>query len=301
VSLPLPPLNALRAFEAAARAGSYVGAAAELEVSPAAVSQQVRNLEDFLGKKLFMRFNNRVGLTDAGQAVFASAAEALQSISALTEQVRSGGSKLRLAISILPSIANRWLEYRLSAFLRAESAVRIDVRVEDDPVDFARHNIDLRMCYGSNPYPDMAVEQLCTDEVLPLCSPDYLARNRVAPGNLSDMPHDDLIHTDWGPSYVSHPAWSAWFAAEGLAPPDESRGYRVGLSSLALDLARDGVGIALGQKLMAGDDLRSGRLVALSPRSIPLGHAYSLVFPPSRAGKPGLRGLIDWLVREARN
>ena len=297
--LPLPPLNALRAFEAAARAGSYVAAADELDVSPAAVSQQVRNLEDFLGRKLFMRFNNRVVLTDAGQAVFAGATVALQSISALTEQVKSGWSKSRLVISVLSSIAQRWVEPKLAAFLLAEPAVRIDVRVEDDPVDFARHNIDLRMCYGSNLYPDMASVKLHHDDVLPLCGPAYLLRNHHAAQGMTQVPDDDLIHTNWGPSFVSHPTWQAWFGASGIARPEEGKGYRVGLSSLALDLARDGVGVALGQRLMASDDIRDGRLVAVDQRAIPLGHPYGLVHPPSKINKPGLRSLINWLVKAA--
>ena len=299
MSLPLPPLNALRAFEAAARAGSYVAAAEELDVSPAAVSQQVRNLEDFLGRKLFMRFNNRVVLTDAGQAVFAGATVALQSISALSEQVKSGWSKSRLVISVLPSIAQRWVEPKLAAFLLAEPAVRIDVRVEDDPADFARHNIDLRMCYGSNLYPDMTSMKLHHDDVLPLCSPAYLLRNREATHGMTQVPDDDLIHTNWGPSFVSHPTWQAWFGAAGIARPDEAKGYRVGLSSLALDLARDGVGVALGQRLMGSDDIRDGQLVALDQRAIQLGHPYGLVHPPSKINKPGLRSLIDWLVQAA--
>ena len=196
--LSLPPLNGLRAFEAAARNGSYVAAAEELDVSPAAISQQVRHLEDFLGRKLFKRFNNRVVLTDAGQAVFAGSTGALQSISSLTEQVMSGESKSRLIISVLPSIAHRWLEPQLSGLLLSEPRLRVDVRVEDDSVDFARHNIDLRMCYGSNLYPDMTTVLLNFDEVLPLCRPTYLSRNPKAIGGMTHVPDDDLIHTNWG-------------------------------------------------------------------------------------------------------
>jgi LysR family glycine cleavage system transcriptional activator len=297
--LSLPPLNALRAFEAAARGGSYVAAADELDVSPAAVSQQVRNLEDFLGRQLFMRFNNRVVLTDAGQAVFAGAASALQAISALTEQVMSGQSRSRLVISVLPSIAQYWLEPQLAEFLLQDMAVRVDIRVEEDPVDFARYNIDLRMCYGTNLYPDMTTVPLIHDEVLPLCSPSYLLRNPQASIGMTHVPDDDLIHTNWGPSFVSHPAWQAWFASRGIARPQESKGYRVGMSSLALGLARDGVGVALGQRLMGSVDIASGRLVAVSDRTLPLGHPYALVHPPSKIGKPGLRSLIDWLIRKA--
>jgi LysR family transcriptional regulator, glycine cleavage system transcriptional activator len=297
--LPLPPLNALRAFEAAARTGSYVAAAEELDVSPAAVSQQVRNLEDFLGLKLFTRFNNRVVLTDAGQAVFSGATSALQSISAMTEQVLSGRSRSRLVVSSVASIAQRWLEPRLAEFLLSEPGIRVDLRVEEDPADFARHNIDLRLCYGSNLYPDMTMELLRRDEVLPVCSPLYLQRHPAAASGMQHVPADDLIHTNWGPSFASHPTWASWYMAAGLPPPDETRGFRMGMSSLSLDLARDGLGVALGQRLMGSDDIRDGRLVVLPGQAIALGHPYGLVLPPGKINKPGLRKLVAWLVSRA--
>ncbi len=297
--LSLPPLNALRAFEAAARTGSYVAAAEELGVSPAAVSQQVRNLEDFLGKKLFMRFNNRVSLTDAGQAIFVGASDALQSISALTEQVMSGGTRSRLVISVITSVAERWLEPRLAAFALKEKALRIELRVEGDPVDFARHNIDLRICYGTNVYPEMNTIRLFQDAVLPLCSPSYLERNRSARTlGMEGVPDEDLIHTSWGPSFVSHPTWHAWFAKSGIDRPIDAKGYQIGMSGLSLDLARDGVGVALGQKVMAAGDLAAGRLVPVSDVTIELGHPYCLVHPRSKARKAGLQALIDWLTKE---
>lgn len=298
--LSLPPLNALRAFEAAARTGSYVAAAEELGVSPAAVSQQVRNLEDFFGKKLFTRFNNRVSLTDAGQAIFAGASDALQSISALTEQVMTGGTRSRLVVSVITSVAERWLEPRLAAFALKEKALRIELRVEGDPVDFARHNIDLRICYGTNIYPEMNTIRLFQDEVLPLCSPAYLERNPGArTQGMEAVPDEDLIHTSWGPSFVSHPTWHAWFAKSGIDRPIDAKGYQIGMSGLSLDLARDGVGVALGQKVMAAGDIAAGRLVPVSGITIELGHPYCLVHPRSKARKAGLQALIDWLMKDA--
>ena len=299
--LSLPPLNALRAFEAAARTGSYVAAAEELGVSPAAVSQQVRNLEEFLGKQLFTRFNNRVSLTDAGQAIFAGASDALQSISALTEQVISGGTRQRLVISVITSIAERWLEPRLAAFALKEKGLRIDLRVEADPVDFARHNIDLRICYGTNIYPEMSTIRLFQDEVLPLCSPGYLERNgNACDRGMDGVPDDDLIHINWGPSFVSHPTWHIWFAKCGIDRPNDTKGHQVGMSGLALDLARDGVGVVLGQKVMAERDLASERLVRLSDVTIELGHPYCLVYPRSKARKFGLQALVEWLTKETK-
>ena len=299
MSLPLPPLNALRAFEAAARAGGYVAAAEELGVSPAAVSQQVRNLEEFLGKQLFMRFNNRVVLTDAGQAVYAGASECLQAISTLTEQIMSGHARSRLVISVITSVAERWLESRLAAFARQHPTIRIDLRVEPDPVDFARQNIDLRICYGANLYTEMTVILLKQDEVLPLCSPLYLERNVDAKSlGMKAVPHDDLIHTNWGPMFFSHPTWRAWYAKAGLNRPDDSKGYQIGTSGLVLDMARDGVGVALGQRMMAAGDLAAGRLVPLSDVTITLGHPYCIVHPRSKSRKAGLQALIEWLAKD---
>lgn len=299
--LSLPPLNSLRAFEAAARTGSYVAAAEELGVSPAAVSQQVRNLEEYLGKQLFMRLNNRVLLTDAGQLVFVGASDALRSISMLTEQVISGHTKSRLVVSVIASVAERWLEPRLAAFALKERALRLDLRVEADPVDFARHNIDLRICYGTHQYPEMETLVLLKDKVSPMCSPAYLKRNPgVSTLGMDAVDDDDLIHTSWGPSFVSHPTWRVWFESIGSNRPDDRKGFQVGTSSLALDLARDGVGVVLGQEMMSSGDLAAGRLVPLSKSAIELAHPYCLVYSRSRSRKAGLQTLIDWLMKEVR-
>jgi LysR family transcriptional regulator, glycine cleavage system transcriptional activator len=165
-------------------------------------------------------------------------------------------------------------------------------------VDFARHDIDLRISYGSNPYPDLKVITMLQDAVLPMASPAYLARNpQAGKVDLEGVPDDDLIHTNWGPSFVSHPTWQAWFSGESPRNPDETRGFRVGTSSLALDFARDSLGVALGQRMMAAEDLAAGRLVTLSERSVSLGHPYCLVHPHARSRKAGLAELIDFLIR----
>jgi LysR family glycine cleavage system transcriptional activator len=298
MSLSLPPLNALRAFEAAARSGSYVAAGEELGVSPAAVSQQVKNLEEFLGKELFRRYNNRIVLTDAGQTIYSGASDALSAISAFTEQVVSGRARSRLVISALPSVAERWMEPMLAVLHREKPNFRFELRVEEDIVDFAKNDIDLRLAYSVNLYPDMVTIPLLRDEVLPMCSPVYLERNPGARTDfLGQVPDDDLIHTNWGPTFVSHPTWQIWYGGAGIDRPDETRGFRIGKSSLALDLARDGFGVALGQRMMAADDLKAGRLVILDERPIPLGHPYCLVYPRSKAKKAGLIDLVDWLVQ----
>jgi LysR family glycine cleavage system transcriptional activator len=277
-----------------------VSAARELGVSPAAVSQQVKNLEAFLGKQLFMRLNNRVILTDAGQAIFAGATEALQSIAAVTRQAMAGSARRRLVVSVLPSVAHRWMAPRLARFAALNADFRFDLRIEDDPVDFTRHDIDLRLCYGTNLYPEFRTVPVIQDSVFPICGPGYLARNPAAADPLlAGVPDHDLIHTDWGPSFGSHPTWQEWFAKSGMSRPRAPEGFRSGMSGLSLDLARDGVGVALGQAMLAADDLAAGRLIRLSDVALPLGHPYSLVHPLSKTRKAGLRHLLDWLVSQA--
>ncbi|MGV8985129.1 MAG: LysR substrate-binding domain-containing protein [Cypionkella sp.] len=293
--LTLPPLNALRAFEAAARTGSYVAAAEELGVSAAAISQHIRKLEDFLGKEMFLRLNNRVILTDAGHAIFAGTSEALQSISDATGQLMSDRSRTRLVISALESVADKWLLPHLVDYARANPGFRFDLRVEPDPVDFARHNIDLRLCYGLGHYPGHRVQPLAQDVVQPMCSPAYRDNHPDLAFGLGGVLAGDLLHTSWGPSFASNPTWRLWHQKAGLKPLSETEGFQVGRSGLALDMAREGMGVALAQRMMASADLAAGHLVILSEVSLALGHPYCLAYPHSKARKRDLAGLCIWL------
>jgi LysR family glycine cleavage system transcriptional activator len=285
-------LNALRAFEAAARTGGFVPAAEELGISPAAVSQQIRKLEGFLGKTVFARHNNRVVLTDAGQALFQGVGAALQMISDTTEAQMLRRARARLVVSCIGSIAEKWLLPRLAAHARATPGFRFDLRVEPDPVDFARHDIDLRLAYDPAQYPDHAQAVLVQGRVVPLCSPDWLARH---PQGMAGVPPEDLLHTSWGPNFGSLPGWPVWFEAAGLPAPSAATGFQSGSSALVLDMARQGLGVALGQRLLAEDDLTAGRLVMLSDISLPLGHPYGLVWPRARGGKRQLMALVQVL------
>lgn len=294
----MPPLNALKAFEAAARYGGYVAAARELGVSPSAVSQQVRNLERFFGKQLFARYNNRVALTDAGITIYADTARALQDLASMTTRVLEGELRPLLVVSVLPSLAHRWFHRRLAEFLLTDEQVRIDLRVEDDPVDFARQDIDLRICYGAHLYPDLAVVPLLHDEVVPLCTSSFWNRHGTSLEDLSELSDELLIHTSWGPSFASHPTWADWFASIGKKrAPDVAKGHRVPMSSLAIDLAVAGAGICLGQRMLAEDELATGRLVSPWSSSLPLGHPYCAVHPHTKAHKQDLSKLKNWLLR----
>src|SRR5882724_6637044 len=188
----LPPLNAVRAFEVAARAGSFTLAATELGVSSAAVSQQVRNLEDWFGKQLFLRSGNRIALTDAGHAIYPQASRALGDIAAIGRRMLEGGLKTRLVVSVPFSLAELWLAPRLAALLDTFLQMAIDVRVEDDPVDIARQNIDLRISYGDYHYPGLKLVRLVHDEVLPVCAPEFWRRNGNGASGLAGL-HDSMF------------------------------------------------------------------------------------------------------------
>jgi LysR family glycine cleavage system transcriptional activator len=298
---PFPPLNALRAFEAAARLGTYVAAAGELGVTPAAVSAQVRRLEGWLGKELFERRPSGVVLTDAGRAVALRAGEAMAGIGRLAQETMATAPRPRTVISAIASVSRLWLVPELAALVRDGLGFGFELREEPDPVDFAGAGIELRLTYGADLYPEARTVILGHDAALPLASPDYLLRNPAAraPG-LAGVPDADLIHTDWGPRYGSHPTWAAWFAAGGIARRPPARGHRVGMSGLALDLAREGAGVALGLRMLAARDLAAGRLVALSQRALPSGEPYVLVMPRGAAPGRAVQALVERLTAAAR-
>jgi LysR family glycine cleavage system transcriptional activator len=299
--MKLPPLNALRAFEAAARAGGYAAAAVELGVSPAAVSQQVRNLEKFFGKRLFERYNNRVVLTDAGRDIHAEAAEGLRRIAEMSAHVLTGVTRARLTVSAPTSLVECWLAPRLDIFTGLNPRVSVDIRVGDDPVDFAAEGLDLRICYGAHLYPDMEVKPLFQDRVAPLASPKFAARYGLKPGgDLAGLDDACFILTNWGPSFASHPSWSDWFrrkdARYGRNP---APGLSAGSSSLALELARRGLGVVLGQLELARADLASGALVLLDPDAVAIGHPYCAVTQPGQRHRASLGGFLKVLRYEA--
>ena len=293
--MKLPPLNAIRAFEAAARAGTFVAAASELGVSAAAVSMQVRNLEVYLNKKLFVRSNNRITLTDAGQTMYPQTAAALNGIAAMTERVLESDVRSLLVISIMPSLAERWLAPRLADFRRTNPGIGVEVRLEDDPVDFARFEIDMRITFGSHLYPAFRSVALFQDDVTPLCAPDFAPL--FEEGNPSVHLQDEhLIHVEWGVEFASNPSWNDWFRQAGAnRQPKISNGVKVSAPSFAIALAANGLGIALGQTLLAKSELASGTLVAPSPHALTLARPYYAITAHAQSSNHNLNCLIDSL------
>jgi LysR family glycine cleavage system transcriptional activator len=278
----LPPLNALRAFEVAARTGSFVQAGVELGVTAAAVSLQVKALEGYLEKRLFQREGNRIVLTDAGREFYPRLGQALSDIAELAADLRGGHDRKRLVVSVLPSLADLWLIPKLRGF---DGPLALDLRVEEDPVVLPRSGVDLRITYGAHFYPDYRVETLGRDKIIALGAKGLFK-------GFPDLPARAFIHTDWGPAYATQPSWQFWARRNGFPAPDPHHGLRVGMSALALAAARAGLGVALAPERMAREDLATGRLVALPGEPLPMSHEYLLVYANASAGRPALRALI---------
>jgi LysR family glycine cleavage system transcriptional activator len=298
VTRKLPPLNALKAFEASARLGSFVLAAAELNVTPSAVSQHIKKLEDFYGRQLFIRRNNQLLLTDIARTVLAASSQMMDGLAELTDQLLGGPVRSNLIVSVLPSFGVRWLNRRLPEFLDTHPDVRLDLRLEDDPVDFFRNRIDVRLCYGEHLYPEFVTAPFKRDRVTAMCRPDLLARfDSAAPQSLGD---DDLIHVSWRAGFSAYPTWSAWFASqEIIRHPRRELGHTTDMSSVAVDLACSGRGIVLGQEMLAATELAAGELVAPFPHWMPLQYDYCVVHAESNKRNRVVGAFVEWLVAGA--
>jgi LysR family transcriptional regulator, glycine cleavage system transcriptional activator len=297
VSRRLPPLNAVRAFEACARLGSLALAAAELCVTPGAVSQQIRKLEDFYGRQLLVRRNNQLLPTEVGLSVYETCAGLMGELATMTERIIGGPTHGRLVVSVLPSVGVRWLNRRLPEFLGAYPELRVDLRFEEDPVDFFRTRIDVRISYGEHFYPEFVAVPFARDRVTVMCAPKMIESGRVRPGDPESLADEDLVHVLWRTGFSAYPTWESWFAAAGIGRHVRAElGHKTDMSSIAIDLAEAGVGISLGQGLLASGSLAAGALVAPFETALSLPYRYCAVHTPGAAQNHMVRAFVDWLV-----
>jgi LysR family glycine cleavage system transcriptional activator len=294
------PLRALEAFEAAARSGSFVAAANELSVTPAAISQLIRGLEGQVGRKLFHRANRRVMLTEAGVDIYPRLAQAFGELRGVSRELTASDPVTTLVVSVAPSVAMGWLSSRLPRFIRHHGWVDIFLRGEDDPVPFDRELIDLRLSYGPSHYRHHLTEELATDAVYPVCSPDFLAAYDEI-NQQAGLAGARLVHTDWGPSGASFPSWANWFEKMNIAPRRTAAHGMVANSSMAaLDLARGGLGVALTQGLFCADDLEAGALIVVGS-ALQLANPYCLTVPDRSRHRGVVSAFREWFVGECRN
>ena len=291
----LPPLNALRAFEAVARHLSFARAAAELHVTPAALSHQIRAREQEVGLSLYHRRTRAIELTDAGKLLYPGLHAAFEGMRNAVAQLDRARADRILVISATPGLVAKWLMPRLWRFLRAYPDIDARVSATFKVVDFSAEGVDVAIRLSKRIPPDLHVEKLFEDAMLPVCAPGLVEQGLREPVDLSRFP---LIHYDFATSMPAPPVWADWLPLAGLSGIDLSRGLRVNAADHLLDAAVSGAGVALAHKLIASDDVHSGRLVAPFGPELPLASANYFVCPKGYAVRPKVRAFRDWLFAE---
>ena len=293
MSRRLPPLNALRAFEAAARHLSFTRAAAELHVTQTAISHQIKALEERLGVRLFRRLPRGLLLTEAAQRLLPPVRDAFDQIAAATERLAVSGSGATLTVSVLPSFAAKWLVPRLGRFRAAHPDLDLRISSSSELVDFARDDVDVGIRMGSGVYPGLRVERLFGEALVPVCSPVL----REGPHPLrrpEDLARHVLLHDE------DYAGWELWLRLAGVPGVPARRGPVFTDSGVVVQAAAEGQGVALARRVLAAGDLAAGRLIQPFDVSIPHDLAYYLVCPEATAEQPKIAAFRDWLLAESR-
>jgi LysR family transcriptional regulator, glycine cleavage system transcriptional activator len=288
----LPQLNALKAFEAAARHESFTRAAAELFVTQGAVSHQVKALEQELGLKLFNRERQRLVITEAGRDYLNVVRDAFDRIALGTERLLQRQNSGVLTVSTSPDFAAKWLVHRLGHFVEAHAEIDLRVSASLHHVDFAREEVDLAVRHGEGDWPGLDAVMLGAEQLFPVCSPKLLSGKR-GPVKLTDLLKFPLIHTgDRG-------HWARWLAAAGVDDKVAIHGPVLNRDAISIDAAINGQGIALARTTLVAWDLINGRLVRPFAETLPLSKTYWIVCPKAVAAQPKIATFRDWLLSEA--
>ena len=301
----------MRGFEAVARLGSFRKAAEELHVTPAAVSQQIKVLEDQLGQRLFHRLTKGLALTRAGQVGLPLVRDGLASLESAAQLMATQRSANTLTVWTAPSFATKWLMPRLHGFVDQHPG--IDIRLSASALliegartsgvissdDLRRHGVDVAIRFGQGQYPGCQVDKLLSVSVVPLCSPK-LMHGKHPLREPADLRHFTLLHDDT--AYEGRPDWASWLALAGVTGVDPSHGLRFNHSAFALDAAADGQGVALTLLPLAATDLASGRLLVPFTQRVELNAAYYLISLPTEdeTEAPEIAAFREWLLGEAQ-
>jgi LysR family glycine cleavage system transcriptional activator len=287
----------LRAFEAAARHLNFSRAADELSVTPGAVSQQIQNLEDYVGAALFKRTPKGLLLTDAAQTALPALREAFDRLAVAASLLTAAVDGRRLTLTAPPSFAAKWLVPRLGAFEQLHPQVDVWLSAGIELVDLAAGEVDVAVRYGSGRYPGLEVRRLITETVIPVISPELLKETPL--DSPVDLKNHVLLHDGSPDLDDSCPDWSMWLAARGLRGVDGMRGPRFNQSSLVIEAAANGRGVALAKRTLAQADLDAGRLVAPLQIATAVDFAYYLVHPKAKGRLPQVKAFISWIEAEA--
>lgn len=291
MSRRLPPLSALRAFEAAARHGSFKRAAAELAVTPTAISHQVRALEEHMGLALFERRTRQVVLTDAGARLYPALRDGFDAFAETIRRLTRRRGRGHVTISATIAFTARWLVPRVSAFRMLHPDIDLQLQASDEVADLDSGGVDIAIRYGAGPYLDFSATPLFADRFAPVFNP------MLEIGSVADFGHWPLIDFQWQRRHPDNPTWSRWFAEAGLTEPEEPAQLRFSDESHAIQAAVAGQGISLASLALVKAELAAGQLVQPFGPSISGFRHHLLV----RRGESGvaINAVRDWLLAEA--
>lgn len=289
----LPPLTALRAFDAAARHMSFAKAAAELHVTPAALSFQIKSLEEHLGAPLFKRMNRAVELTDAGRALAVDAKSAFETLTAGWRSAQRALDHQTLTVTAGPAFTAKWLAPRLFEFAQEHPEIELRFSASLRAMDFGRDNIDVAIRFGYGPDPGLYSLPLAEEWVTPVMVPDMAARFPT-PQSL----HEAVLITDESVDFLDPPAdWVAWSKGMDIAPLTPN-GPRFSQADHAVDAALAGIGVALGRRAVVIKDLADGRLVAPYGKALNTGAKFRFLCASGTETRPQIDAFKRWMLRE---
>ncbi|WP_309644585.1 transcriptional regulator GcvA [Phenylobacterium sp.] len=292
------PLNPLRVFDACARHGSFLKAAEELNITPGAVSRQIKALETELSLRLFDRLNRAVRLTEAGARLATGARQGFTTLQAAVDAARSNRDA-PLVVSVLHSVAARWLVPRLHRFQERHPEAQILVDASDAPADLARDGVDIAIRLGRGPYPNLHVTRLFDVVLFPVCSPLLIAE-RGPFKHPDDLARATLLRESR--LVQEEPTWPEWLARAGATPGvvDPETGPQFSNTYLSIEAALAGRGVALAERAMVLEDLAAGRLVAPFDYRLETAIAFWALSLPERADQPSIRRFRTWLLDQAK-
>lgn len=312
MSQRLPPLNALRTFEAVARLKSFTKASDELSVTRAAVSHQIKNLEEYVGFPLFERHTRSISLTPAGEVALPKLREGFNNISDAVHLMTSHQSNENITLWMAPSFASKWLVPKLHTFSSRYPEIDIQVHAVAGLIDTAEKNnysmeelfrsedADVVIRFGSGDYPGCTVHKLFSVKAVPVCSPELLNDPDKPLNKPEDLIHHTLLH-DKTP-YEGRPQWSKWLQQEGIKGIDHERGLKFNQISLAIDSAIDGQGVLLSIEALARKDIKEGRLCVPFDISLPLEMSYYAIHPETADyNYHAVDSFIEWIMEEAES
>lgn len=285
----LPPLNSLRTFEVAARHLSFTEAAKELFVTQAAVSQQVKHLEAWLGLKLFFRRNRSLVLTEAGSRYLNDLTSIFEQLDKATQAILVRPADNCLTISVLSSLASKWLVPRISDFIELYPDIELRLHTTDRLVDFVREGIDIGIRFGDGDYLGVESVHLMSEEIFPVCSPKLLTASRPL-NSPEDLRHHTLLRDS-----LRMADWQTWLMKADVVDVDPTKGMGFTNSAILLDAAIEGQGVAMGRRALAEADMKAGRLVEPFDLRITTQQAYYLVYPAEMVEAEKIQMFIAWI------